>query len=169
MSIPFLITYDLAMRIRQKKVKSEIRFWSLWAKMNQNMKLKYILWAKVGKLILVEKTPNHFTDKSFCPFASSKDLFRNGQNTSPNLILWNFNLGRPQEHPLDFMEPVLLQSKNFNINGGSKIFFRQLEFGHWVAQTLPFFDKLRILASYNNLKIRHNFEFAKFWARALKV
>ena len=100
MSIPFLITYDLAMRIRQKKVKSEIRFWSLCAKMNQNIKLKYILWAKVGTLILVEKTPNYFTDKSFCPFASSKDIFRNGQNTSPNLILLNFNLGGPQEHPL---------------------------------------------------------------------
>ena len=103
MSIPFLITYDLAMRIRQKKVKSEISFWSLCAKMNQNIKLKYILWAKVGKLILEEKTPNYFTDKSFCPFASSKDLFRNGQNTSPNLIFRNFNLGVSQEHPLGKM------------------------------------------------------------------
>ena len=131
MSIPFLITYELAMRIRQKKVKSEIRFWSFCAKMNQNIKLKYILWAKVGKLILVEKTPNYFTDKSFCPFASSKDLFRNEQNTSPILILWNFN------------------SKKFNINEVSK-YFETTRNGHWVAQTLPFFNKLRILASYNN-------------------
>ena len=44
-----------------------------------------------------------------------------------------------------------------------------VELGHLVAQTWQFFEKLRTLASYNNLRIIHDSEFAKFCIGALIV
>ena len=54
-------------------------------------------------------------------------------------------------------------------NEGPNFILSLLEVGHWFAQTLLFFDKLQILASYNNLRIGQDSEFAKFWPRALTM
>jgi hypothetical protein len=51
-------------------------------------------------------------------------------------------------------------------NEGSNFILSSLEVGHWVAQTQPFLTnylKLQILASYKNLRIEQDSEFAKFW------
>ena len=57
----------------------------------------------------------------------------------------------------------------FDINTSnfeSNLLFGTLEVGHWVAQTWPFFDGL---ASYNNLRIRHYSEFAKYYTRKFQM
>ena len=54
-------------------------------------------------------------------------------------------------------------------NEGSNFILSLLEVGRKVAQTLLFFDKLQILASYYNLRLGQGFEFAKFLPRALKM
>ena len=44
-----------------------------------------------------------------------------------------------------------------------------LEVGYWANQTWQFFNKVRILASCSNLRIRHDSENAAFWPRALQM
>ena len=48
--------------------------------------------------------------------------------------------------------------QDFSIEG-SNFFLSQLEVGCWAAQTLPFLEKLQILAFYINPRIRHGYEF----------
>ena len=60
-------------------------------------------------------------------------------------------------------------------NEGSHLILSSLEVGHWAPQAQSFPDfltnylKLQILATYNNLGIEQDSEFAKFWPRALTV
>ena len=57
----------------------------------------------------------------------------------------------------------ILKSLHQNLSKeGSNFILNPLEVCPWVAKTYQFFDKLRILASYNSPRIRNNSEFATF-------
>jgi hypothetical protein len=68
----------------------------------------------------------------------------------------NYTLG------VDFWTKIFYNLKNSGSNEGSNFILTLLEVGHCVAQTLLCYDKLQILASYNNLRIGQDSEFAKF-------
>ena len=68
---------------------------------------------------------------------------------------------------------IILKNSHQDLsNEGSNFILSSLEVGHWAAQTQPFLTnylKWEILASYNNLRIGQDSEFAKFWPRALTM
>ena len=79
---------------------------------------------------------------------------------SPNLVFWNFNLGRISEQHFW----ITLKSSHQKLcNKGSNFIFNPLEVGYCAPKTLTFFNKLRMLAFYNNIRIRQASEFATFW------
>ena len=80
---------------------------------------------------------------SFDPASQIKDLLRYRRNTSPNLILWNYNLGITPGAPSGWIfGPWLFHSRNLDQdfpNERSNLILCPLEAGHWwVVQTWPF-------------------------------
>ena len=73
---------------------------------------------------------------------------------------------RTKKHPLGgFIGQctlLILKSSNQDLS-----ILKQLKVGHRVSQTWPFFDKLQILASYNNLRIGQ--EVVEFSTRTLRM
>ena len=108
-----------------------------------------------------------------------KDLLRYGRNTRPKFILGSFNFegqkGGPKLHPgggfFGLWPFITLKSSHQDLsNEGSNFILSQLEVGHWVARTRPFFDKLTEITDFGLLQqsqLGQDSELIKFWPRAL--
>ena len=87
-------------------------------------------------------------------------------------MIFPLELERPQGPLGGFFGPwlfIILKNSHQDLsNEDSNSILSQVELGHWVAQTWPFFDKLPEITDCG-LKIGQDSEFAKFWPRALKM
>ena len=109
-----------------------------------------------------------------------KNYCIDGQNTQ--LIFfekWPLGEGKcpPKLHPRGgFFGPwsfITLKNSHQDLSNERSNFTKEfLEVGHWALKHSHFLTnylKLQILASYNNLRIGQDSEFAKFWPRALTM
>ena len=98
-----------------------------------------------------------------------KDLLGYGRNTRTIFILWIYNLGgtrgRPKLHSRGgYFRPFIIL-KSLRQDPSNDFILSPLEVGLWVhGYFLTNYLKLR---NYNNLRISHDSEFAKFWPPAL--
>ena len=100
------------------------------------------------------------TNQGHKPLHNSRTTKLDGPHSEHTCQIWIIKLRPNSWDPnytpgVDFLGHIFSSSKNSGLdlsNEGSNFILSLLEVGHWVGQTLLFFEKFQILAYFSNLK-----------------